>query len=134
MRRIFARISSNLPEKFCAGKVCLQIFSHKNHENIFWYDLKKGLHVISANVERHFLKSKTFRRHICPDFPELCSDFQRFCSDFRQIKISGSALVSQPPTPLSCSSVLNKASLNYFRQIFCSQVSHCRCYVFKHML
>jgi len=45
MQRIFARNSSNLPEKFVRN-ICLQIFSHKDHQDIFLvWPPKKGLHV-----------------------------------------------------------------------------------------
>jgi len=40
VRRIYARISSNMPEKFLCD-FCLQILSHNDHEDLFWYDLQK---------------------------------------------------------------------------------------------
>ena len=135
VRRIFARISSNLPETFCAVNLCLQIFSHKNREDIFWYDLKKGLHVFSTNVDRHFLKSKNF---LAPFLPRLSGTLLRFSEilpgfstnqNFWECACTPAAY----NTFNSCSSVLNETSLNYFRKIFCSQVSHCRCYVLKHV-
>ena len=44
VRRIFARISLNLPEKlFC--DFYLQMFSHKDHEVIFLCDLQKKVFV-----------------------------------------------------------------------------------------
>ena len=40
VRRIFARISPNLPVKLLCN-FCLQIFSHKDHEYLFWCGLQK---------------------------------------------------------------------------------------------
>jgi len=94
VRRIFARISPNLPEKFLCA-FYLQIFSHKDHDGLFWVrPPKKVFMCFSANVVRHFLKSNNIRRHCCPDFQGFCQHFQRFCPDFQQIKTFGDALAS----------------------------------------
>jgi len=110
VRRIFARISPNLPEKFVCD-FCLQIFSHKDHEDLFWYDLQKIKKVFmcfcfSAKVTHHFFKSNNAGRHFFPDFQGFCPCFQGFGQifrDFRQFKTLGGVLAhpaSLPPTPL----------------------------------
>jgi len=59
MRRIFARISPNLPKKLLCD-FCLQIFSHKDHElkTFFGVTFEKGFLWFSANVGRHCLEVK----------------------------------------------------------------------------
>jgi len=101
--RIFAQISPSLPEKFLCD-FFLQIFSHKDHEDLFCGDhtknlflsvtsktYKKGFHVFlvwerKSNVGRHF-----------------CSDFQGCCPDFWQIKTFGVLL--HPLRPACCITV-----------------------------
>jgi len=83
VRRIFARIFPNLPEK----------------------NPKKVLHTVLGAI---FFKSKHAGRHFCSYFQGVCSDFQGFCEgfqrffpDFHQIKTFGGALALPPPTPVS---------------------------------
>jgi len=111
VRKIFARISPNLPEKlFC--DFCVQIFSHKDHESLICCDFQKKVFIcFPANVGRHCLQSNNAGRHFCPDFQGFCPDFQRFCPNFQGfcpnfqgfcpdillIKTFGSALA--PPVP-----------------------------------
>ena len=45
VRTIFARISPNLPEKLLCN-FCLQIYSHKDHEGLFWCDAQKMSSII----------------------------------------------------------------------------------------
>jgi len=54
VRRIFARIFPNLPEKLC--DFCLQIFFHKDRElkTFFGVAFKKAFICFSANVGCHF--------------------------------------------------------------------------------
>jgi len=71
---------------------CLQLFSHKDQEDLFWCDLQKKVFLcFSASVGRHFFN---VGHHFCPEF-------QGFCSDFRKIKTFGGALTPLPPTPLT---------------------------------
>jgi len=84
VRRIFARISPNLPEKSLCD-FCIQIFTHKDHETLFWCGLQK---------RSSFVFLLTVARHFCPDF-------QGFCQDFRKIKPFGGTLAPPPPTPLT---------------------------------
>ena len=87
----------------------LQIFSHKDHEDLLRCDLRKHVFLrFSANVGCYFLKSNNVGRHFCPDsqgfcpdFQGFCPDFQGFCPDFWQIKTFGGALAPPPPTPLA---------------------------------
>jgi len=51
------------------GRLCLQIFSLKDHQNIFWDDLSKKVFMcFSANVGRHFMKSNKVGRHFAQIF------------------------------------------------------------------
>jgi len=73
VRRIFARISPNLPEKvFCT--FCLRVFSHKDHESLIWCDLQKMVFIcFSANFGRHCLKWNNGGHH----FAQIFRDFSR---------------------------------------------------------
>jgi len=65
----------------------LQIFSHKDHEDLFlvWPPKKRSSFVFLKNCWRQF-----------------CPDFQEFCPDFRQFKSFGAALAPlAPPSPTS---------------------------------
>jgi len=93
LRKIFDRISSNLPEKFVCGNVPLQIFHLKNDEGYFWRShahnklfFKKGLHVFfrekksnSVSLNHHPMRTKVSK--------QLCPNFQGFCPDFRQMRV-----------------------------------------------
>ena len=72
-------------------RLCLQIFSHKDHEDLSCVTSTKiVLTWFSANVRCRFVNSNNVRRHFCPDF-------QDFCPDFRQTKTFGCELA--PPHP-----------------------------------
>ena len=79
VRRIFAR------NVFV--QLCQRIFSHKDYEDLFWYDLqrKKGLHVFFCKRWVPFLKSKNVGRHFCPDTQGFCSNFARIFRIFARI-------------------------------------------------
>jgi len=59
VRRIFAQIFPNLPKKFLCD-FHLQIFSHKNYEDLFGVTSKKSLHLFFCRRWRHFLKSNCY--------------------------------------------------------------------------
>jgi len=85
VRRIFARILPNVPEK-----------------NSIKSDLqKKALHVILGAVGRHSCSYFLEFAHIFKDFVKVCTDLPRFPRDFfpnfHQIKTFGGALTH--PTP-----------------------------------
>jgi len=81
LRRIFARIFPNLPEKFFCG-FAYKFSPAKIMKIFFWYEHHKKVFMsFSAKVGRHFF----------PDFRRLRTDFQGFCPDFRQIKTLGCA-------------------------------------------
>ena len=74
--------SQTCPKSF--ERLCLQIFSLKDHEDLSWEDLQKKVFMcFFANVGRHFMKSIKVRPHFCPDFQRFCADFQGFCPDFQ---------------------------------------------------
>jgi len=107
VRRIFARISPNLPEKFL-GKF-LRISSHEDlfgltsKRRVPFLQIKQGwapvLPVFSSSLPRFSRILKSFHR-FCPDFHGFCPDFQRFNPNFHQIKTFGGAL-SPPAHPPS---------------------------------
>ena len=73
----FCPNSPSLPEKSYV-QFCLQIFSNKDHEDIFWCDLQKMVFVcFCANFGYHFLKSNNAGRHLYPDFQMFFSDFHK---------------------------------------------------------
>ena len=74
VERIFARISSNLPKMFSVG-LCLQTFSYKDREDIFWCDIQTG--VFYGKRWAPFLESKKLDNF----FP----NFQGFRSDFHKV-------------------------------------------------
>ena len=85
VRRIFARISSNLPEKILGHFLC-EYFLMKTV-----CGMKKSFHVILHTLGANFFKSKHVGRHFCPHFQRVCPDiqgfcqgFHRFCPDFRR--------------------------------------------------
>jgi len=98
MRRIFARMFPNLPEKVLRD-FCLQIFSHKDHEDLFLVlPPKKVFMCFSAKVERHFLKSSKVGRHFCPDFRDFVQIFKDSTRIFDKSKLLG--VVPLPGLPL----------------------------------
>jgi len=78
MRRIFAQISQNLPEKFVCH-FCLQIFSHKDHEDLF----HEGLFVVISKKLPSFVVLQSW----APLFEEKTLDaiFSRIFRDFVKI-------------------------------------------------
>jgi len=80
---------------------CQQIFSCKDHEDLFWYYLQGKVFIcFYANVGRQCFEIKqrweTFLPGFtgvlfCQDCQGFCPDFQGFCPDFRQIKTFGGA-------------------------------------------
>jgi len=72
---------------------CLQIFTHKNHEDLLGHDLQKKVFMCFCV----FLQTLGA---IFLNFQVFCSHFQRFCQDFPQIKTFGVALEPPPLTPL----------------------------------
>jgi len=84
-------MSPNLPKKLLFD-FCLQIFSNKDHEDLFWSDLdKKVFMCFSAKVGRRFSH----------DYQRFCPNFEGFFPDFRQIKSFVGALAPPAPPPLS---------------------------------
>jgi len=122
MRRIFARISPNLPKSFCATFAC-KFSPIKIMKTLFWCDLQKKVFMcFSTNVGRHFLKSNNVGRDICPDFQGFCPNFQRFCPTFQLIKTFGGALAlptSPPPTPLPIHFIQTVKSLIISETLLC---------------
>ena len=121
VRKIFARISPKLPEKFLGHFLCDfhvilgAIFSNQS-----------TLGIIFARVFMEFAQifsefSKDY--HICcTDFHWFCSDFQRFRPDFHQIRTFGDALAPLSPTPLIASHVaIITCRKTYFPQIVLPQ-------------
>ena len=79
VRRIFVRISPNLPENFWANFCAL-------HEDRILDDLQK---TSSCDFGRHFLKSKHVGRHLCifGEFAQIFRDFAKVFTDFVQISL-----------------------------------------------
>ena len=121
VRKIFARISPNLSEKFLCD-FFLQIFSHKDHEDHFLGTTsKQGVFMhVSANIWCLFFKSNNAGRH-------LFLDFQGVFQNFWQIKLFRGALAPlpppppQPPTTCELQHPLNP----YVNQISSSWYSYC---------
>jgi len=86
VRRIFVSISPNLPEKFLCD-VCLQIFSHRDHEDLFlvWPPTERGSCVFLQMLRAIFWSQTT----LGAIFARI---FWDFCPDFWQIKTFGGAL------------------------------------------
>ena len=73
--------SQTCPKSF--GRLCLQIFSLKDHEDFFWDDLRKKVFMcFSANVGRHFIKSIKVRAQFLPGFSESLPRFSRILPRF----------------------------------------------------
>jgi len=78
MQRIFARISPNLSEKLLCD-FCLQMFSHKDHEDLLWCGLQnKGFHLFFCKRLEPFLLRFS---EVLPRYLEILPRF----SDFAQI-------------------------------------------------
>jgi len=88
----FCPNSPNLPEKSYV-QFCLQTFTNKDHEDLFWCDLQKVVFMcFSANLGYHFLKSNNAGRLLYPDFQGFFSDFQK------NQNIWGCAWITSTPT------------------------------------
>jgi len=89
VRRIFARIFPNLPEKFLCD-FYLQIVSHNYHKDLFfmWPSQKKVFVYFSANVMGAIFSSQTtlalFSR-IFMEFVRIFSYFAQIFTDFARI-------------------------------------------------
>jgi len=129
VRSIFARISSNLPEKFVFGKdspykfsvtKLVETFFQRSHSHIitsFFVNKKrndvwlqrKGLHFsyLEKNAKFRHISSSHSRERSCRIHhtmrtkvsKHLCPNFPGFCPDFWQIKTFGGAFSPPPPTP-----------------------------------
>jgi len=89
VRKIFARISVNFPEKFLCN-FADRFSPIKIMKNFFWCDLQKKVKCFSANLGCHFLKSNNAGRN-------LYSDFKGFCQDVSKSNLLGVCL--QPLHP-----------------------------------
>jgi len=110
VRKIFARISPNLPEKFSSNFLCEYFLPHSSWRLFFGTTSKKGLYVILQVLSAIFWNQTTLRMmfacmfralaqifrvfaNIFIDFAYIFTafarDFQEFCPDFRQIKTFG---------------------------------------------
>ena len=126
VRKNFARISSNFPEKFSGNFSCKDFLPHT-----FWGDFQKNSSCDSPLVGRqsnnvgcqfcaYFQVVCPDFQVVCPDFQVVCPDFQVFCPDFRHIKRFGGALspLNPPPTPLMVRA-FGKTIRNCFYSRFC---------------
>jgi len=85
VQRFLPEFSQTCLKRF--RRLCLQIFSLKDHEDLFLgWPPKKVFMCFSANVGRNFMKSNNVGRHFCPDFQRFFPDFHAFCPDFQYIK------------------------------------------------
>jgi len=97
VRRIFARIFPNLPQKF------LSDFSYKFSptkimKTVFWYDRQKRSSRVSLQTLGAILWNiNNIGRHFCPDFQVFFSFFQDCFPDFWHIKTFLGALLSPAP-------------------------------------
>ena len=88
VRRIFSRISSNLPKKFWAT-FCENIFLWRpflEWKKVFmWFCTCWGsIFSNQSTLDDNVFKSKQIGRHFCPYFPRVSPDFQRFCQGFHR--------------------------------------------------
>jgi len=95
MRKIFARISPNLPKRFRAT-FCANIFSHADHEDFsLGWPPKKRSSCDSANVGCHLLNLNNVGRHFSRIFREFAQIlkilpwFAGILPGFRQIETFG---------------------------------------------
>ena len=93
LRRIFARISPDFPEKFFVKLLQTNSLPQRSVRPFLVLPSKKVLMCFSANLGRHFLKSSNVGSH-------YYANHQGFYPDFQQIKTFGGALVSPPATRL----------------------------------
>jgi len=106
MRRIFAQISPNLPEK-----TPMKMTSKNARKILQNSDLHKKKKSSSCQFGRHHFQSKHAGRHFCSDFQGVLEGSQKFFPDFRAfypdihlIKNFGGAVsspASPPPTPVA---------------------------------
>jgi len=73
--------SQTCPKSF--GRLCPQIFSLKDHEDLFWDDLRKRVFMcFSANIGHHFMKSIKVRAPFLSGFSEILPRFSRILPGF----------------------------------------------------
>jgi len=121
-QRIFARISPSLPEKFFCD-VCLQIFSHNDHEDFFDVTPEKRsscvfLQTVSANFwsqttlgaifVRIFRNSVQIFRVFVQIFRKFAQIFRHFARFSTNQNFRGA--LSPPCTPASCTTARNKCN------------------------
>ena len=83
VQKIFARISPNLPEKILCD-FCLQISSHKDREDFFWYDLqKRSSRVFLQTLGAILWKQTTLGATVVWIFREFAQIFRYFARIFR---------------------------------------------------
>jgi len=127
VRRNFARILPNLPEKYFKISDLQKKALHVN-SGTKWSPKKnkKAFHVNSGAI---FFKSKHVGRHFCSDFQGVSEGSQRFYPDFRgfcpdcmgffpgfyQIKTFGGAVAppAPPAPPTSHTSAFSSFKLNF---------------------
>jgi len=84
MRRIFAQIYPNLPEKFWA--TACKFFPSKIMKTFFGMTSKKSLHVFFCKNTILWAPLYEIKQDWEPffhEFQRFCPDFQRFCPDFQ---------------------------------------------------
>ena len=75
VRRILPEFPRNFPEKFFVQLLATSILPQRSRKPpLFGVTSKKGLHVFSANLGCHCLKSNNAGRHFYPDFQDFCPD------------------------------------------------------------
>ena len=77
--------SQTCPKRF--GRLCLQIFSLKDHEDLFWDDLQKVFMRFSANFRRRLMKSNKVGSHFFPVFRGFAQIFKDFARIFNKSKL-----------------------------------------------
>jgi len=105
VRRIFARISPNLPEKLLGHSLCKYFLPHRSRTPSFGMTCTKRLHMILQTLRAIFFSNQiTLGAILCKGFNIFFPDLQGFCPDFHQFKTIGGALeppASPPPIPPS---------------------------------
>jgi len=103
MRRTFARISPNLHERFLSD-FCLQIFSHKDYEDVFWYDLQTKVFIcVFCKRCAPFFEIKQYWASFLPGVSEILPKFSEILPFFltNQNFWGGACILcSRPPKPL----------------------------------
>jgi len=103
MRRTFARISPNLHERFLCD-FCLQSFFRKDHEDVFWYDLKIKVFIcVVWKCCAPFFVIKQYWASFLPEVSEILPKFFEILPVFltNQNFLGGACIYcSTPPKPL----------------------------------